>query len=421
MSKNSILIIADEIRIMKKVKLTDVTINKHTYSELYVFYDNNNELVILPLLFSLHLCKTGEVFVDRVLSTRDRKKNSRFVTEKSLVESAISDNTISTYLSHLLSFLQYIEDQTLPGDNLVNQSELIDDDFINFFLNSVYSNRVTTLDSLKGMKSSLLAYFNFLTNLGINSHKSLKITKNTRRRMLEKESENFSIKYVRSSYINSLILASESLSDELIIRFGFELGLRASECTGLLLEGPDGLSPLIEQYEKEQDALEKQLETFPMITETFEYVLRGRYTKGGKSRVIFIPRSLIALISKYKKTERDDLLELSGINRVSTLLLCRAASHLGQPISKKYATTVFRRLKQNVPELKSYHTFHCLRHTYATRLYDQKIRAGEGKNEALRHVAIRLGHALSIIGEATSTTIRYVFMRDYMLSVERAY
>lgn len=403
---------------MKKVKLTDVSIDKHTFNELYVFYDSNDELVILPLLFSLHLCKTGEVFVDKIISTRDRKKNSEFVTEKSLEVSAVSDNTISTYLGHLLTFLQYIEDQTLPGDNLVNETEEIDDDFINFFLNSVYPNQVTTLDSVKGMESSLKAYFNFLTYLGVNTHKSLKVKKETRKKMLEKESENFSIKYIRSSYINSLILASESLSDEIIIRLGFEVGLRASECAGLILDGDKGLSLLIEQYEKEQRALEEQSEKYPMITETFEYVLQARFTKGSKSRVIFIPRSLMALISKYEKTERSDLLTLSGTKDSGTLLLCPANSHLGQPISKKYATTVFRRLKEKVPELKSFHTFHCLRHTFATRLYDKKIMVGEGKNEALRHVAIRLGHALSMTGDATNTTIRYVFMREYMLSVE---
>lgn len=405
---------------MKKVKLTDITIDKHTYNELYVFYNDNDELVILPLLFSLHLCKTGEVFVDKVISTRDRKKNSAFVTEKSLETSSISDNTISTYLGHLLTFLQYIEDNTFPGDNLVNETEEIDDDFINFFLNSVYPNQVITLDSVTGMESSLKAYFNFLTYLELNTHKSLKLTKNTRRQMLEKESENFAIRYIRSSYINSLILASESLSDEIIIRLGFEVGLRASECTGLTIGGDQGLAPLIDKYETEQKTLEEQLEKFPLITGNFEYVLRARYTKGGKSRVIFIPRSLMALISRYKKTEREDLLTLSSVEDSGTLLVCPANSHRGLSISKKYATTVFRRLKEKVPELKSFHSYHCLRHTFATRLYDKKIMVGEGKNDALRHVAIRLGHALSKTGDANDTTIRYVLMRDYMLSIEGA-
>lgn len=403
---------------MKKIKIKDICLDKHHFNELYVFYDDNNELVLLPLLFSIHLCKTGEVFVDKIISTRDRKKNSTFVTEKMLTTSSISNNTISTYLGHLLTFLQYIEDQTLSGDSLINETYDISDEFLNYFLNFEYPQRVSTLDSVHGMESALKSYFNFLTYLGVNTHKSLKIDRNTKRLMLEKESKNFQIKYIRSSYISSLLLNCESISDELIIKFGYELGLRASECAGIMLNGIGGLSDLVTKYEMEQEAI--KTERFAVVTSVFDYVLRGRYTKGGKSRVLYIPRTLMGLISRYKNTERKDLLELSAKPEANSLMLCPSNSHLGLPISKKYATTLFRRLKAKVKALRPFHTFHCLRHTFATRLYDERLKAGDGKNDALLHVAIKLGHALSAKGNFSQTTIRYILMRNYMLSVEEA-
>jgi site-specific recombinase XerD len=399
---------------MRKVKYSNINIGGEILKELYVFYDNKGNLALLPLLFSINLAKTGEVFVDKIISTRDRQKNSEFVTEKSLEKSEISLHTESTYLGHILKFLEYLEGNSLPGDELEHRSELVDDEDISYFLNGVYPKNITTLSSVKGMKSALTAYFNFLTYLGISKHKSIKVDKETRSIMLTKESENFQIKYIKSNIINELLLATKTKADNLIIQCGYKLGLRARECAGLILTGDNGLKELIEEYKDEEENIGK----YPIVTEYFLYMLRSKYTKGGKSRLLYIPRSMMRDIESYIETERADIVTNSKHGDSDTLILCAAKNYYGKPISTKHASTVFRRLKKAVTNLEEHHTFHCLRHTFATQLYDNKINKGEGKNEALRHVAIRLGHSLDRNGNASTNTVRYIEMRDYMLIAE---
>ena len=202
----------------------------------------------------------------------------------------------------------------------------------------------------------------------------------------------------------------------MVIQCGYHLGLRAKECAGLILNGKGGLSELIEQYKKE----EKDTSSYPIRTEYFEYQLKSKYTKGGKSRLLYIPRNMVRDIESYIATERADIIALSKYPEPNGLLLNAAKSHFGKAISTKHASTVFRQLKTNVTALKEYHSFHCLRHTFATLLYDKKIKEGQGKNDAIREVANALGHALNKYGDAYKTTVRYIVMRDYMNIVEKA-
>jgi site-specific recombinase XerD len=401
---------------MRKVKYSNINIGGEILKELHVFYDDKGNLVLLPLLFSIHLARTGEVFVDKIISTRDRQKGSDFVTAKSLEESEVSIHTESTYLGHILKFIEYLEGNSLPGDELEHHSEVADDDDISYFLNDIYPNNVTTLSSVKGMKSALTAYFNFLTYLGLSKHKSIKVNKATRSVMLTKESQNFQIKYIKSAVISELLLATKTKADNLIIQCGYKLGLRARECAGLLLTGNDGLQKLVDQYNDE----EKNRSKHRIVTEVFVYTIRSKYTKGGKPRLLYIPRSMMRNIESYIETERADIVKNSSYGNPETLIICAARNHYGKPISTKHASTVFRRLKETVTNLEKHHTFHCLRHTYATLLYDNKINKGEGKNEALRHVAIRLGHSLDRNGNAGTNTVRYIEMRDYMLVVDNS-
>ncbi len=144
--------------------------------------------------------------------------------------------------------MQYLEDSSLPGDDLEHHSECSDDLNISHFINSEYPENVATYTSVTGMSAALSAYFNFLAYYGLTEQKSFQVEKETKRAMLTKESENFKIKYIKSSVINELLLCTPTQSDNLIIQCGYKLGLRAKECRGLNLLGEDGLQKLVEQY-----------------------------------------------------------------------------------------------------------------------------------------------------------------------------
>ena len=401
---------------MKKVKYTNITIEGELFEELHVFYDNEGNLVVLPLLFSIDLARTGTVFSFKTISSKDRFKTSVFREETVLTRCDVSQTTETTYLGHLLKYLQYCESNSLPDDELEHCTEISDNEDISFFLNHEYPDQIAKYTTLKGMKSAITAYYNFLTYLGITNQRSIKIKKEVRKKLLEKEAQNFQIKYIRSSTVNELLLASKTKADNLVIQCGYRLGLRAKECAGLVLHGKSGLNGLIEQYKKEENDTSR----YPTRTEYFEYQLKSKYTKGGKSRLLYIPRSMMRDIESYVATERADIVELSKYPEPDGLLLNAANSHFGKAISTKHASTVFRKLKLVVTSVKEYHSFHCLRHTFATLFYDKKIKEGEGKNDALRGVANALGHALDRNGEPYKTTTRYVVMRDYMNIVEKA-
>ena len=401
---------------MKKVKYTNITIDGELLEELHVFYDNEGNLIVLPLLFSMDLTLTGTVFSFKTISSKDRFKTSEFKEKTILTRCDVSNNTETTYLGHLLKYLEYCEYNSLPDDELEHCTEIADNEDISLFLNNEYPDKIAKYSTLKGMKSAITAYYNFLTHLGITNQRSIKIKKEVRKNLLEKEAQNFQIKYIHSRSINELLLASKTKADNLIIQCGYRLGLRAKECAGLILHGKDGLCELVEQYKKE----EKDTSRYPIRTEYFEYQLKSKYTKGGKSRLLYIPRNMMRDIESYIATEREDIVELSKYPEPNGLLLNAANSHFGKAISTKHASTVFRHLKNIVTNLKEYHSFHCLRHTFATLLYDKKIKEGEGKNDAIREVANALGHALDRNGNVYKTTIRYIVMRDYMSIVERA-
>ncbi len=401
---------------MKKVKYTNITIDGELFEELHVFYDNEGNLVVLPLLFSIDLARTGSVFSFKKISTRGRFKNSEFEEKTILTRYDVSSNTETTYLGHILRYLEYCESNSLPDDELEHCTELADNEDISLFLNHEYPDQISTYTTLKGMKSAIAAYYNFLTYLGITNQRSIRIKKEVRKKLLDKEANNFQIKYLNSSSINELLLASKSKADNLIIQCGYRLGLRAKECAGLILHGKDGLNELIKQYREEEDDASR----YPVRTEYFEYQLKSKYTKGGKSRFLYIPRKMMRDIELYKETERADIVALSKFPEPDTLLLNASNGYLGKAISTKHASTVFRHLKTIISSLKEYHSFHCLRHTFATLLYDKKIKEGNGKNDALREVANALGHSLDRHGNAYKNTTRYIVMRDYMNIVEKA-
>ncbi|AIY66105.1 tyrosine-type recombinase/integrase [Pseudoalteromonas piratica] len=401
---------------MKKVKYKNITIEGEHFEELHVFYDNEGNLVVLPLLFSIDLTRTGSVYSFKKISSKDRFKTSEFEEKTVLIRSDISRNTETTYLGHLLKYLEYCESNSLPDDDLEHCTEIADNEDISLFLNHEYPNQIEKYTTLKGMKAAIAAYYNFLTHLGITNQRSIRIKKEVRKKLLEKEAYNFQIKYIHSNLINELLLAPKTKADNLIIQCGYRLGLRAKECAGLVLHGKDGLNEIVERYKKE----ENDTSLYPIKTEYFEYQLKSKYTKGGKSRFLYIPRNMIRDIEAYIETERADIVALSKYPEPDGLLLNASNSHFGKAISTKHASTVFRHLKSIVSSLNEYHSFHCLRHTFATLLYDKKIKEGNGKNDALREVANALGHSLDRNGDAYKTTTRYVVMRDYMNIVEKA-
>nr|WP_282460332.1 site-specific integrase [Cobetia sp. 1CM21F] len=229
--------------------------------------------------------------------------------------------------------------------------------------------------------------------------------------MAEKNNKQHYIQYVPRYRRNELLNTCETLAEKLMMRMGFEVGLRTSELMGLRVAGKDSLLSLFEQLNNND---------FIHVNQ-FRYRLAGRYTKGSKSRWIYFDRLLLQDMKRYYETERQWLIDQTGSEDTS-FFLRTDQRFIGTGIGEEQASRVFKKRAKSA-DLNPLLSFHDLRHTFATELFHAELAGPDGRetrseSAALIVVAQRLGHTIGKSGQAPSVTTLYIRMRLQMLEME---
>ena len=396
---------------MKKLHLKHVQIGQNYFENVQVTLDNEGRVVLLPLLFAMHLEKAGEV----VRFTR-QEENGEAIWK--LDSRPVSESTAATYINHVYQFYKHLNNHDasdIDGVSLVHQTYICSRSQISEYLNNELASTLSG-NSLLLHQSALSAFFNFLALLGLRQPHAIQVSRKARKNATDRNQPQAYINYISTKERFELLKRCRSKRDRLILRCGSELGLRAKENQGLLLEGTKTSEGLLSLFEQLNSTKLKHKERFP-------YRIPGKYTKRQKSRTVYISRDLLADIQDYYLTER---LYISSAGRnypdPNALFLRTDQRGIGQPISKRLPSDIFSKYKKEIPFLDQNLSYHDLRHTFATELYHSELKSQPGRetrseSAALIAVSEALGHSTDKNGRSP-TTIRYIRLREIMLECE---
>ena len=408
---------------MKVIKLNNVNIFGTSIDKAPVLIDDNGVIVFLPVMYMLQLRINSST--QRIVETVDSRTGE---INKQIKTKSVSDQTVESYSSELVMFMSYLnklhkEKSTPP----MHFSEAVSEEVINHYINKVVAQRKVSILTVEHHVASLSAYYNYLLSAGITKYRYIRIFKNTRKTLSAKTGATGKINYVTVQGRNELLRACSSQRDKLILKMGFEVGLRSKENQGLLLND-------FVYNNKTQKGLLSLFTEMNADTgkQTFTYFLDGHYTKAGKSRLIYFSRELLELIRRYYHSERMVVIN-AAINNAKIqgkefvehnhLFINNDQEYKGYPISKGRASTVFSRVLNKVEWLNQHLVYHDLRHSFATELYHYLLDSNSGRetrseSAALLEVAERLGHELSKDGKPTTSTTRYIRLRELMITLE---
>lgn len=389
-----------------------------------VFFDGDNCVLLLPTLFSLYASRTGKVF-----SFHSYLDENGEAQRRSSLES-LSPITRNIYSNRLHQFLNWLSDydkdkgtSCLATHNNL-PAEFINKEYIDNHLCIVMSSGKAAITH---HEAALQHYYNYLCAARLSTYKHIHHSPKLNTAIEKNTKARTALKYLSKPLRLFLYENATSLRDEILLRNGGELGLRTRENLGLLLNDFDfggkkeqGLKSL---WLEMQTNKEKR---------SFRYLLQGQYTKGargrgGKSREIFIPRHLLQMYKRYFERERPTTI-------ANALLVNNAANAIGTPIRRNKGSDVFARLRNVAKEkqssgseaadiqmLETDHTYHCLRHSFATDKFVQfcnedgtPIEEASSDSRAFLRVARLMGHSLN-----AKTTARYIQLALDKQSIEK--
>lgn len=391
----------------KVIKLKEFEYKGHQFDVLWVILDAQSSPPILPLCFTAYLSRYATVFELKEISDISQRRRVR-----SFVTNEISDSTIRSYVYCLAKFLSHLDlCQASFGTPGMHASSSCSERFVDDYINRILACNLKSYQSLDTHRSALMAYFNFLDYMEISPHLNLRIHRKTRQLMAEKCNSQNHIQYVSRYWRTALLNSCETLAEKLMMRMGYEVGLRTSELMGLRTAGPESLLDLFARLENPD---------FEHVIQ-FRYRLDGRYTKGSKSRWIYFDRDLLVDMKRYFNTERKWIVDKTNLKDPS-FFLRTDKRFIGTGIQEEQASRVFHKRAMQAglnPNL----SFHDLRHTFATELFQAELEGPDGRetrseSAALIVVAQRLGHAFGRDGHASPVTTRYIRMRLQMQELE---
>lgn len=404
---------------MQRIVIPNAIVGGTQIDKLNIFLDDHGNLIFLPFLWAFHLSNTSSVFLwikrgnFNNFSKFHAKKQS--IVEKVLDLQSVTQNTIDNYLGHVFKLLQYINKLNISSNTpSVHKTELLNSRILNSYFNVELPKSLKSYSSLNAHKAAVNAYLNFLFELEIKDITPITIYKKTKQLMAEKDTRLKKINYISKTERSNLLKACNCVRDKLIIRLGYEVGLRTSELRGLLLR---------KKNEKNTPSKKGLLNLFFDLDHnkekmSFSYLLDGKFAKRGKSRNIYFSRELLQSMKDYYENERL-IVEKQSKRPSDTLLLRLDPSGIGLPISKNQGSNTFRKLLKQFPYMNETLSYHDLRHTFATELYHEELLDKNGQetrseSAALLTVSQRLGH------QNTETSRIYIRLRQQMVIIEEA-
>jgi site-specific recombinase XerD len=197
------------------------------------FIDDDGVAVIFPTLFSISMNNNGSICEQKKVVNKDTDEAEVIIKERE-----ISQSTINLYESVLLHFLQYAEQQSQLDSKLpnVHMHTHATPEFINTYLNDyLISDLEKGIHTVKQAISVLTSYYIYLSAFEITDVKNLYIYPKLRKIAQKNVKRNRAYSYIQKSTRTMMLLECKTLRDELILRFGYETGLRTLENTSLFL------------------------------------------------------------------------------------------------------------------------------------------------------------------------------------------
>lgn len=399
---------------MKKIVVREKHVGGHYYDELQIIMDNYGVIVITTLVYVAYLQRIGGVF-----AINKYDQNGCVISK--FESNFVSQQTIRTYINVLYRFMLYLNklnNHSEPTKDLVHHLYLLDTSTINHYLNKILP-QTLSMQSLTTHCSGLKSFYNFLSYIGLCAPHEFQISRSARKQASQNDKSDDCIQYISSVNRYELLNYCTTQRDRLILRLGFEVGLRTSELCGLILWSEKGKGEFL------LDLFAKLKDPYQAHKAQFGYTLLAQYTKRSKTRTIYFSRELLSALNNYHLTERLEILTKISSPHTSEpaqLLLRTDNRGFGEPIGFRQGSVVFskyRKLMHLNPELG----FHCLRHTFGTELYHSELLDNAGhetrsQSAALLAVAMRLGHSLGRNGLPQEVTTRYIRLREKMLEIE---
>jgi len=384
------------------------------------FIDCDDIPVIFPTLFSMSMNKNGSICEQKKVVSKDTDEIEAIIKERE-----ISQSTINLYESVLLQFLHYAEQQSKLDSKLpnVHMHTHATSEFINTYLNNYL-----ILEQEKGIHtvnqaiSVLTSYYIYLSNFKITDTKNLYIYPKLRKITQKNVKRNRAYSYIQKSTRTMMLLECKTLRDELLLRFGYETGLRTLENTSLFL------NDFTYAKKPEKGFLSLFGELKQESKEVFEYLLtitKARRSEGSPARKIYIPRALLEKCHEYYLTERPE-------SKSNSLFVSYEKNRSGNAITDKLATRIFgevrdRLLSSSVDNdiiLHEENSYHHLRHTFGTEKFHELCRGiphhaiTEG-HAVVTEIARLMGHKINKKEHAQEVTMRYIRSVDFMLTAEK--
>ena len=399
---------------MKRELFRNVVIDEVPIEKVNVFYDDEGEVIVLPSLWLLQLSIKQEVWGWRMNGEFSRqgssinRRRAKNVT-KEFKPQTVVENTLDNYIGHVYKLLNYISKN--PKLN-VHRTENLTTRYLNYYLNDVLPEQLDSSESLRSHQSAISAYCNFLCAIGIwriDQNRPTTINRKTRKYMADKRTRPRKISYIPRYEFNDLIRECSSQRDKLLLRMGYEVGLRTEENTGLELHdyrSHKGLLSLFDELDSKPHKME------------WEYILRGKYTKGGKTGTIYFNRELLSAMREYYNSERklhtEDLEE-----DCPTLFVRYDPEGMGKAISSEQGSNTFRSVKERLPHVNQILSYHDLRHSFATQLYHEELKNPSGQENRSESAALEVVRSRLRHKEGSKTVFRYIRLHQQMLSREQ--
>ncbi|MBA6415141.1 tyrosine-type recombinase/integrase [Colwellia sp. 6M3] len=283
-------------------------------------------------------------------------------------ERDLSEKTVNSYALKLSNYLEWIEEYSADS-KYVNLSthHNIHQDIINSYLNNyLIQDKAKGLEAVTQHRAALHSYYTYLEVKGFSNRKNIYIIPDLKDVARRSTNKRTAIKYLSPGLRITLTEYAKTKRDALLIRTSSECGLRTMENRGLLLNDfrvgnktHKGLLSLFKEMEDNEDQLE------------FTYYLQGIYSKGshskgGKSREVFISKSLLQSMREYWAEERaisdiDHLFLNNSNNNKEAICESRASKVFAEIRDRVILAQEEGLLDEGEQAIEKGHTHHCLR------------------------------------------------------------
>lgn len=374
-----------------------------------LFTNRDGVLLLLPSFFANATSQTGSV-----LRQKKEVVDGRLI--RSLEEQPIERRTEKTIFSNLRRFLTWVEDTAADGGEIrVQTHHNLPSEVLNHYLEYLVCEEGLSDNAVDQMIMGLNSYYNWLSIADLAPNvKDIRLTRDCRAKARRNKNRRLAIKYLTSELRQHLYDHANSRRDRLLLRCAAETGVRTKELQSFRVNDffyqgkiHPGLKSLFADAEQNPANME------------FRYFLQGQYSKGvrksgGKSRALWIHRSLLESMKQWFDNERPHSESDSFF-----------VNHDGRPINERAGTIAFLKAKKSLMKVQDSlsldgqrievdHTYHVLRHSFGTDLFN-RLATEDGMDfenivptsRAYLETAKRMGH--STTGpDAPKTTATYI-------------